>query len=364
MIQSQRIPFILMAVITLIGALWTGLVRIGWSLPGAASAPLAAHGPLMVAGFLGTVIGLERAVALGRKWAYSAPLLSGLGGLAALLAPASVLGPVLLSLGAAAFLAVMLVLSRRQIGPIMLIMSIGAVCLLIGNIGLVAGWPVYSLVSWWAAYPVLTILAERLELSKLAKISAAVFAALYGAVALALVGLVVGISRPEIGSRMVAVAYLVMALWFLRHDIARRRIGQPGLPRFVAVGLLVGYVWLTVSAGTQLWVGAVTSGFAYDAINHSLFLGFVFSMIFVHAPIIFPSITGLDIPFRGVFYVHLGLLHASLLLRIAGDARLWLPWRQWGAMLNAIAILLFFLITAMTAVRATLRKGKLEKSGL
>ena len=72
-IQVPRIPIILMAVATLLGALWTGLVRVGWSLPGAASAPLAAHGPLMVAAFLGTVIGLERAVALGRKWAYGAP---------------------------------------------------------------------------------------------------------------------------------------------------------------------------------------------------------------------------------------------------------------------------------------------------
>ncbi len=358
MIQRQRIPFILMAVVTLVGALWTGLVRVGWSLPAAASAPLAAHGPLMVAGFLGTVIGLERAVALGRKWAYSAPLLSGLGGLTTLVAPASALGPILLSAGAAAFLIVMLVLSRRQIGPIMLIMCIGAACLLIGSLGLAAGWPVYSLVGWWAAYPVLTILAERLELSKLAKISAAAFAALYGAVALSLAGLVVGVLWPEIGVRMVAVAYLVMALWFLRHDIARRRIRQPGLPRFVAIGLLVGYVWLIVSAGTQLWVGAVTSGYAYDAINHSLFLGFVFSMIFVHAPIIFPSITGLDIPFRRLFYVHLVLLHTSLLLRIAGDARLWLPWRQWGALLNAIAITLFFLITASTAVAAKARAAK------
>jgi len=355
LIQRQRIPFILMAVITLIGALWTGLVRVGWSLPGAAIAPLNAHGPLMVAGFLGTVIGLERAVALGRKWAYVAPLLSGLGGLVSLLAPASILGPVLLSLGAAAFLAVMLVLSRRQIGPIMLIMSIGAACLLIGNLGLVAGWPVYSLIGWWMAYPVLTILAERLELSKLAKISTGAFALLYGAVALALAGLVLGMARPGVGVRMVAVAYLVMALWFLRNDIARRRIGQPGLPRFVAIGLLVGYVWLIVSAGTQLWVGAVTSGYAYDAINHALFLGFVFSMIFVHAPIIFPSITGLDIPFRRFFYVHLGLLHASLLLRLAGDVWLRLPWRQWGALLNAIAIVLFFLATALTAVGAKLK---------
>ena len=35
---------------------------------------VALHGPLMVCGFLGAVIGLERAAALGRLWAYAAPL--------------------------------------------------------------------------------------------------------------------------------------------------------------------------------------------------------------------------------------------------------------------------------------------------
>jgi hypothetical protein len=61
----------LLGMLALVGALVGGLVRLGWAL--AAPAPLAAfHGPLMVAGFLGTVIGLERAVALGRLWAYAA----------------------------------------------------------------------------------------------------------------------------------------------------------------------------------------------------------------------------------------------------------------------------------------------------
>ena len=42
------------------------------------------HGPLMVVGFLGTLIGLERAVALGRLWPYGIPMLSGVSALSAL----------------------------------------------------------------------------------------------------------------------------------------------------------------------------------------------------------------------------------------------------------------------------------------
>ena len=52
---------------------------------------------------------------------------------------------------------------------------------------------------------------------------------------------------------------------------------------------------------------------------HSVFLGFVFSMIFGHAPTIIPAVTGLTLPFERVFYLHVGLLHGSLLLRIVGD---------------------------------------------
>ena len=123
-----------MALVTLVAALWAGLVRVGWSLPGAARAPLAAHGPLMVVGFVGTVIGLERAVALGKKWAYAAPLMTGLGGLALLAIPSSPAGPALMTVGSAAFLVVMGALARRQVGPVMLIMGLGAACWLVGNL--------------------------------------------------------------------------------------------------------------------------------------------------------------------------------------------------------------------------------------
>jgi len=76
-----RVPLMALGMLALLSALAGGLARLGWPLP--VSAPLVAfHGPLMVAGFLGTVIGLERAVALGRSWAYGGPIASGLGALA------------------------------------------------------------------------------------------------------------------------------------------------------------------------------------------------------------------------------------------------------------------------------------------
>src|SRR5262245_65939071 len=77
-VMPGRLAVMALGAVALAGALIGGLIRLGWGLM--APAPLVAfHGPLMVAGFLGTLIGLERAIALGRRWAYAAPLASGVG---------------------------------------------------------------------------------------------------------------------------------------------------------------------------------------------------------------------------------------------------------------------------------------------
>ena len=79
-----------------------------------------------------------------------------------------------------------------------------------------------------------------------------------------------------------------------------------------------------------LWTGyaALGDGPAYDASLHAVFLGFVMSMVFAHAPLIVPAVPRVPLPFRRGFYIHLALLHASLALRLvggdlAGNATLW-----------------------------------------
>ena len=77
-LNYQRLPLLALSILALLAALWAGLVRLGWSLPvGPPGVLYVAHGPLMVCGFLGTLISLERAVALGEGWSYAAPTLSG-----------------------------------------------------------------------------------------------------------------------------------------------------------------------------------------------------------------------------------------------------------------------------------------------
>ena len=73
-----------MAVIALIVGIFGGLMRLGVPTPTVFSSQAGNHGTFMLSAFFGTVICLERAVALNKPWVYLAPLLSGIGGLAML----------------------------------------------------------------------------------------------------------------------------------------------------------------------------------------------------------------------------------------------------------------------------------------
>jgi hypothetical protein len=187
----------------------------------------------------------------------------------------------------------------------------------------------------------LTIAGERLELNRVLRLSGAVQMFFMTGAGLFLVGLVVSLATFDTGVRLAAAGMLALALWLLRYDIARYTVRKSGLTRFIAVCLLTGYGWLAVGGILGLIYGGVMAGFQYDAILHAIFVGFVMSMIFGHAPIIFPAVIGKPIPFQSSFYIHLALLHLSLILRVVGDLALWLPARQWGGLLNVVAILLF-----------------------
>jgi hypothetical protein len=148
-----------------------------------------------------------------------------------------------------------------------------------------------------------------------------------------------------IGERLTGIGLLALAAWLWRFDLARRTIRHPGLPRFMAACLLAGYFWLAVGGLLMVVFSPLESGFRYDAVLHSFFLGFVFSMIFGHAPVIFPAVLVVQPRFRAAFYSHAVWLHLALLLRIGSDLAKWTAGRQWGGILGALAIGLFLLNT-------------------
>jgi len=125
-----------------------------------------------------------------------------------------------------------------------------------------------------------------------------------------------------------------------------------GLTRFIAVCLLSGYVWLAIGSAVILAARGLVPGTAsYDAALHAIALGFVFSMVFGHAPIIFPAVLRVAVPYHPTFYLPLALLHGSLALRLAGDAAGQLDWIRVGGLLNALALAAFIVGTVTAVVR-------------
>jgi hypothetical protein len=352
MIARVRYPLLALGIVALFYGVWAGLLRFGWSLPQGRANLVVMHGPLMVFGFLGTVISLERAVALRRPWGFLAPA-GTVAGTALLLAGVRQgAGELVLLLAGCVLVGLFGVILHTHATASAATLALGALLWVGGDAIWLGGRGLVQVVPWWAGFLVLTIVGERLELAALGRLTGFGRAS-FGALTLLLVaGLSLAAADAGAGIRVAGAGLLGFALWLARFDIARRTVRRPGLPRFVALALLPGYLWLGVGGALWLDHGAVVAGAARDAELHAIFVGFVFSMIFGHAPVIFPGVLGLAIPFRRVFYVHLAVLHAGLVLRVAGDLGGSFSVAQWGALVNAAAIGLFLVATVGSAVRA------------
>ncbi|MCY7289683.1 MAG: hypothetical protein LH624_15920, partial [Cryobacterium sp.] len=79
---NGRLAFLLLGGLALLAGLDGALLLLGLWAPVVTARLADVHGPLMVFGFVGTVVVLERAVAVRRNWAFLSPGLLGLGGLA------------------------------------------------------------------------------------------------------------------------------------------------------------------------------------------------------------------------------------------------------------------------------------------
>ena len=350
----RRAPIMLLGLISLLAALWGGLLLLGLPLPTLRDTTAADHGPLMTLGFLGTVIALERAVALRRWWAFGAPMLAGLGGLALIVGAPGYVGWLLLCLASMVLLGVYAVVLAIDAALHLQTMAAAAVCWYVATILWLGGQGIPSIVPWLAGFLILTVIGERLELARVAllgRMSVRVFR--LGAV-IFLIGLLLSAIPGPVapwGVRVAGLGLLVLAGWGAKYDVARRTVKIAGVTRFMAVCLLSGYAWLLVSGIAWLSVGDIgRSNAVYDLSLHAVFLGFVMSMIFGHAPVIVPAVLGMRLPFHRTFYAHLALLHAGLLVRLAGGDLVGstVAWQAGGA--ATVAAILLFLVSSVVAV--------------
>lgn len=344
--------------LSLLAGIAGGLLRVGVSLPALPEATwpgqaALAHAALMICGFLGTVIGIERAVAVKLRTAFLAPLASGAGGALLLLGqpgPGAWLGVA----AAAIFTAVNIVIVRRQRAAHTWLLLVAAGAWLAGNLLFATGQGSVATLPWWFAFLVMTIAAERLEMTRLMRRRPAAELSLQAVLVALLAGAAWSALAPVAGGLLYGAALTLLALWLAVFDIARHTVRAHGLSRYMAVCLLGGYAWLAVAG--LAWAGTALGLPLRDAALHALGLGFIVSMMMGHAPVILPAIARVKLQFGAFFYVPLAVLHLSLLLRLvagmAGD-----PLRSTGALLNAAAIALFAATIAGAAIAWRMNHG-------
>jgi hypothetical protein len=342
----HRLPFLLAGGVALLAGLDAALMLLGLPAPVSAARLPEVHGMLLVLGFVGTLIALERAVALGRRVGYLAPGLLGAGALM-LVSPAPLAaGRAVLLAGTVATTAVYVPLWRRQRDDAVLVQALGAV-LAVGAATLwLGGVAVPGLLPWLVGFIVLTIAGERLDLARIA-MGPEAGRSLVLLSAAVVVGAAGSLLWPAVGTPALGLVLLVLVAWLVLHDVARRTVRSAGLVRFMAASMLAGYFWLAVAASVWLLGGPAGEGVGYDAVVHAVFLGFTLSMIMAHAPVILPAVLRRPMAYHPALLVPAAALQASLVLRLwVGDALgLHVAWQVGGA-LNIVSLLAFVGVAA------------------
>ena len=331
-----------------------GLLRAGVAVPLPADSAwpgqaVLAHAFLMICGVMGTVIAIERAVAVKRRLAFVAPALSACAGFVMLVGGGTTLAAWLAVAAAIVFVMVNVVVVDKQLAAHTVLLLVGAAAWLVGNVLLALGSPQASVMAipWWFSFLVLTIAAERLEMTRLMRRRAGAAESLYATLATMLLGAAAFALSPMWGGIVYGASLVALCAWLITFDIARRTVSAHGLSRYMAVCLLTGYAWLGIAG--LAWVGNAMGLAVRDVALHALGLGFVFSMMLGHAPVILPALARVKIEFGGFFYVPLTVLHGSLAVRL-GLGPLDFTMRSLGAAGNAIAIALFAATMVASAV--------------
>ena len=341
-VTAARVALGSLVATMLVAGITGGLLRAGVAVPVPVDSAwpgraVLGHAFLMICCFMGTAIATERAVAVRQRLAFAAPAASALAGVLALTGMART-ASWLAVLASLVFIFVnMTVLSRHKAAHTLLLLS-GATSWLVGNLLLALGAQAAVVIPWWFSFLVLTVAAERLEMTRLMRRRRGAATALLVCVGLLLAGAAAFAVSPRWGGWLYGMSLAALAAWLVCFDIARRTVASDGLSRYMAVCLLSGYAWLGVSGFA--WMATAMGYAVRDVALHALGLGFLFSMMLGHAPVILPALLRVKLLFGEFFYVPLALLHASLAVRM-----FWGPFDfsmlRGGAAGNAAAIAIF-----------------------
>ncbi|EOZ96816.1 hypothetical protein A33Q_2126 [Indibacter alkaliphilus LW1] len=343
------LPLVLLALLMGISG---GSVRLGdlsWVVPGAA----AQHGLLMVGGFLGTLISLERAMVMKHKGWLVVPLLSGLSVPVMLWMGNPTLGGIMLLMASIGLVLIMYFQSFQHQVLEQYVISLGAVCWLLGNAMVLKTGFIPAGVSWWIGFILLTIVGERLELSKFLPTPQWAKVILLALIFIFFVSLLLPFHG--YGALLLGMSMVLAALWLFAFDMAKVAAKKVGQFRYIGIGLRFGYIWLGLSGLILSFFSH--SPFHYDLFVHSFFLGFTFSMIWAHAPIILPVVLNIkEKPYHPILWFGWIVFQMSLIGRIVFSALEIQIGRTMFGLINGYSILAMFALMALIVLIKSLKK--------
>ena len=332
-------PYFLMPLILmgLIMGIVGGWIRLGYVAMPVASAAMS-HGLLMVGGFMGTLICLERCMVMKHKGWLLIPLL-GLVATAFFLLGYETYGMYALTLESIGLFIVLYLQTVKHKLPELALMCLGAVCWIIGNVLVIKTGFVPVGTTWWIGFILMTILGERLEFGKFLPNPRWSKAILYTLLTAFFVGLMLPFH--EGGNWILGVCALFMGLWLLRFDMARISVRKEGYHRYIGLGLILGYIWLALFGLVLCLMDS--HPFFYDIFLHTFFLGFAFSMIWAHAPIILPTVfKRSQHAFHPLLWPFWILFQISLIGRMGSSLLLYPEARSWFGIINGWTVLAMF----------------------
>lgn len=296
----------------------------------------AGHALLMIGGVLATLISLERVMTMTNKAWRTLPMLNTLS-IAPLLLGELNWAVAIQSLGAAG-LSILLYRQLKQFNTsTLLLMTFGALLWLLGNLIYLSVGMVVVAVPWWIGFLLLTIVGERLDLSKFLPTPRWAIRTLYVLLALWTASLLLPFHSK--GIWLIGTLTILIACWLLYFDMSRFIIRKTGRYRYIGMGLRIGYLWLMLHGLSYFLPNSLP--YRYDLYLHTFFLGFVFSMIWAHAPIILPLIIGNQRnPYHPFLWFPWGLFQLSLLMRLLANVLGEAEWRLLFAQVNGYSMLL------------------------
>ena len=155
-------------------------------------------------------------------------------------------------------------------------------------------------------------------------------------------------------------ASFLMTFWAEMKAFPGGRRPMRGIRSYMRWHIKVSYVWGVVglAIGIYFLSGDMTSH-VYDALVHSISVGFVGTMLLAHGPVIIPSVLGRRFDGRSPSYLPLGLLTLANVIRVAGDVLV--PVLKFEWLYTVIGSSGWLVLLAAASFVARLRKGSGEE---